>query len=556
MRITPTRDQTEYLTSIGVSTATIAQPGLATAQPTEDTHLTARLSRGRAVRWWVIILVIITLVSLANLTHAEEIQTGEVSMINPVDQANSTGETTAENYPETDYNTVFLYDQLNPLQQYIEGIEDPLKTLPEPISVWADAQLMHARRADEVLGVMELDELRTRVNEVVIWFTVIIGLILVFFILGRLEVDNRMRQIEQSSITGFCEGEAGSDDPEFLSNEVESRDADGRPRRKVPVNIKPTRPRSQPLPTPLEKMKSIISTSCGFRHIHIKPTLPSGAWGIGLATIKGNVRSENQDYGLCFSMGDHSITIVADGVGGLPHGQRAAYLAVISAAVSVIRTLGTAPRWHTPHVRDVTTKAIMDAAYRLAVEGDKLNIGDMNGGLRTTLIVVIGNKRELGFAYIGDGGGCVVNTSGDVNHFLDPQKANEFTTNVIAASLGPTMQGKPVTGVLNRDDGDIVIVGTDGVFDRIDGAFPKEVLRGCIQYEGNLQKWAECVVEGLASFKDNIGYMCDDNLTLGIMGDGAPPKLDHGFWAPISKSVNATDVVSSPDEVDAREGES
>jgi len=170
----------------------------------------------------------------------------------------------------------------------------------------------------------------------------------------------------------------------------------------------------------------------------------------------------------------------------------------------------------------------MAAARRLAIEGDKLNITDVRGGLRTTLIVVIGNHKKLGYSYIGDGGGYIVSPTGETRQFLAPQKASNSAMNVLAASLGPMMQGEPVTGMVDRRAGDIVIVGTDGVFDRVETSFPADVLRGCIQYDGDLQRTAEQVVGELASFKDTAGYVCDDNLTLGIMGSGISTSLSKG----------------------------
>jgi serine/threonine protein phosphatase PrpC len=250
-----------------------------------------------------------------------------------------------------------------------------------------------------------------------------------------------------------------------------------------------------------------------------------------LATAKGNVRSENQDYGLCFQIAGHQALVMGDGCGGVPHGQRAAYLASVSAAVSIIRTFARSSRWHAPCLKSAAQKAIADAGHRLAIEGDKLNISEIRGGLRTTLIVVVANKRQIGYGYIGDGGGCVVHSSGEVQHFLKPQKANEFAMNVLAASLGPMMEGQPVAGVLKRSAGDVLVVGTDGIFDRVDKGFPKDVLRGCIQFHGDLQKTAEHVIQELASFQDGAGYICDDNLTLGIMGDRTAPSLCPGFWS-------------------------
>jgi serine/threonine protein phosphatase PrpC/regulator of replication initiation timing len=296
------------------------------------------------------------------------------------------------------------------------------------------------------------------------------------------------------------------------------------------VAIQPQRPTAPPVPHPITQMSQIVEEARGSKCIEVKPDLPRGSWNLGLATVKGNVRSENQDYGLCFEIGGHQVLVVADGCGGLPHGQRAAYLSVLEAATSIIRTYGKAAKWLTPDPATAAAKAMHDASHCLAVEGDKLNIVDLRDGLRTTLIIVVGNRGELGYAYIGDGGGYVIHASGAIDQFLVPQKANQNILHVLAASLGPSMEGEPVVGKIPRFPGDLLLVGTDGIFDRVDGSFPKDVLKGAIQHNGDLQKVGELALCELAEFKDSAGYICDDNMALGLMGDGTQPKLSAGFW--------------------------
>lgn len=107
---------------------------------------------------------------------------------------------------------------------------------------------------------------------------------------------------------------------------------------------------------------------------------------------------------------------------------------------------------------------------------------------------------------------------------------------MLAASLGPAMQGEPVVGKMPRLPGDFLLVGTDGVFDRVDRSFSKDVLRGVIQHNGDLQKVLELILYELAELQDAAGYICDDNMTLGLMCDGLQPKLSAGFWATQSSS--------------------
>jgi len=87
----------------------------------------------------------------------------------------------------------------------------------------------------------------------------------------------------------------------------------------------------------------------------------------------------------------------------------------------------------------------------LALQADDFNIacGDINGGLRTTLIVTVGHKDKLHYGYVGDGGGWIVRTSGKVDRFLAPQKSGGFL-NVLDASMGPMLAGSPVVGTIER----------------------------------------------------------------------------------------------------------
>jgi serine/threonine protein phosphatase PrpC len=257
-----------------------------------------------------------------------------------------------------------------------------------------------------------------------------------------------------------------------------------------------------------------------------KPSIPDGPWNLGLATRKGHVRSENQDYVLGFTMAGRQMLIVADGCGGLPNGQRAAYLAAVTAAESLILDCGAARQ--DLGLREAAARAVRSAWLRLATEGDKLNVSETQGGLRTTLVVVVGGSTEYGFAYIGDGGGEVLRASGQLDRFLVPQKAG--APNILACSLGPGLEGEPVTGSVTREPGDLLLVGSDGVFDRVDGSFARDLLRAAIQHGGDLQMVAARALDELADTQDEAGYICDDNLTIGLMAGGAAPRLASGFW--------------------------
>lgn len=254
---------------------------------------------------------------------------------------------------------------------------------------------------------------------------------------------------------------------------------------------------------------------------------PARRWRLGAASVTGHVREENQDCGAAFEVGSQQVLIVADGCGGVPLGRQAARLATRAAAMETIRDLASSFRPDSPP-QEIARRAITAAAERLRVEGVRLGITGLHHGLRTTLVVVVAGRGTYGFSYIGDGGGFVVRRGGDVEPFLAPMKG--AAPNQLVGSLGPTAHGEAVTGAIPRQPGDLLIIGTDGVFDRVDQGFCRTVLRSCIEHEGDLARAAEWILDQLAGQRDEVGYVCDDNLTLAIIGGGRRPKLGPGFW--------------------------
>jgi serine/threonine protein phosphatase PrpC len=211
-------------------------------------------------------------------------------------------------------------------------------------------------------------------------------------------------------------------------------------------------------------------------------------------------------------------------------GDRASRLAVTAAAVSIVRSANIRPG-AMPHWEQATaTRALFEASRALEEAGRALGLGGRDKpGLRTTLIALLATPAAVGYAYIGDGGGMLLRSSGEVERFLKPQKGESI--NVLTASLGPEMDGGPVSGTLTRQDGDLLIVGTDGVFDRTPDSFPKDLMRGALDgFDGDLQALCDCVLDQLAQEADKEGPIFDDNMTLGIVGAGHPPVLQHGFW--------------------------
>ena len=279
-----------------------------------------------------------------------------------------------------------------------------------------------------------------------------------------------------------------------------------------------------------ERVLNELEVEAAKEAIAVNPSLPRWPWSFGLASVQGHVRSENQDYGACFAIRNYQVVIVADGLGGLPFGRLASCQAVKAAALQVFRLFSYCDIGE-EYLESVCMMVLRAAERRLKALGQPLELQDQ--ALRTTLIVVIGGQHGVGYAYIGDGGISVYRGASEIVHLLRPQKADIHRPNLLTASLGPTPHGEPVSGKAERHQSDLIFVGTDGFFDRLEDnpeAFPVDtnkyitrIVKGAVALDGNLQTVAEQVLNELSNWADESGFIFDDNLTLALMGDGSRP---------------------------------
>lgn len=317
------------------------------------------------------------------------------------------------------------------------------------------------------------------------------------------------------------------------------------------------RPLPEEIPAPEEFISELIARTEKLSDLAHKPYISNKAWSTSAQTIKGNVRKENQDFAVCFDINDHQISILADGVGGLPGGKRAAFNAVRASTIKLIKYLGRENQPFSIGLETIALECIHAASYQLAMEGDRFNIG--HKGLRTTLIVVIAGKDNIGYAYIGDGGGCLVSETGKIIHFLKPQKADGMALNVISASLGPSLHGEPISGLLERPAGSFIITGTDGVFDRLEpkiDSFPegtndfiKRILAGANNLSGNFDQLISMVLHELEEYQDKGGYIFNDNLSFSIIGNSEAPNINSPLWQEIITTKTREDKTENESEV-------
>ncbi len=237
--------------------------------------------------------------------------------------------------------------------------------------------------------------------------------------------------------------------------------------------------------------------------------------GLAVASVKGHVRKRNEDRCEAFRVACAEVVVVADGLGGHPGGAQAARIAVRSATTHLRRELPRTARDCRPGgVRALVAEAIWHAGRDIALAAARG--GHAPDALRTTLVVAVALADTYVVGHIGDGGAVVHRRSGEVDVLLVPQKGD--SPNVVAASLGPETEGSPAISVFPRRAGDLLLVMTDGVADRVPGTFPSAVRAVIDEERGDARRAVRRVLRTLAEAEDEVGYVFDDNMTLGLLG--------------------------------------
>ncbi len=545
MRVSPSKEQNEYLRAIGAVDGSVPSvPGGTAGAAAPASGSPASSSAGMSLPSGVIVFIVIaTLVLLAAMARAEE----AVGVGSPVENRLAEVETAAMAEPAAEERPSEADSEV--MQTGVVDAElETVEQRPSPAELAASREEMdnvEARVFDLEARVNSLgQESRSQANALwqastrpVVGLVVVTALLLGLICVGRRTTMDLRRAMTHGAATrqtvyGMAKSKIG-----VARGARPEASADSR-REPTRVAVAATRaPKLVTMGSPELERQLVANASIVLRSLKVHPETPGRSWQVGVVSHKGNVRDQNQDVGVALTVGECDIMVVADGCGGIPHGREAAYLSVASAGMRLIQILGNPPMWRgLPDIQEAIRSAIWAAHHQLALQADDLNIacGDINGGLRCTLIVVVGNRNQLHYGYIGDGGGWLIRTNGAVERFLAPQKS-AGTLNVLDASLGPMLAGIPVVGTVERSNGDLAMVGSDGVFDRIPASeievFGKDILRACIQRDGDLVAVATQVCDEYASLKDDVGFICDDNLTIGLMATRAKPVLGPGFWS-------------------------
>jgi serine/threonine protein phosphatase PrpC len=220
----------------------------------------------------------------------------------------------------------------------------------------------------------------------------------------------------------------------------------------------------------------------------------------------------------------------------VPCGYQASRIAVCAAAVKLIDSL-------TGSADEAGRESAVRAAFAFAAEklADAARIyaspDEGQSLLQTTLIIAVASTSWFTLGYIGDGGAVLVRPrDGTETHVLTPMKAEDGVPNVLAAVLGPQILGEPSVTTFERQPGDLLVMGTDGVWDFVPGSFSKQLVREIMLRRGHVGEALDAALDLLARHQDDLGHVCSDNLTLAVVAPGAErPRFGRGYWKVAAK---------------------
>lgn len=252
------------------------------------------------------------------------------------------------------------------------------------------------------------------------------------------------------------------------------------------------------------------------------PARPTIRRTLGAHSSVGNTRESNQDRVRAELIDGLDVIVMADGLGGLPHGGEAAEAATAFALRHLQAGLSQAGVASFEGVRTLLLSTIWATASALAREATTRGWTSFDDGFRTTLILVVVMPGWHVAAWIGDGGVFVVREHGDIVSVLEPHKA-AATPDLLDASLGPNSDGRPSWAVTPRLPGDVLVVATDGVADVFDATSVPTLRDHLAHAEGDTVRAAEALVAEHAARRDGAGsFSITDNLTVAIATTGGP----------------------------------
>lgn len=239
-------------------------------------------------------------------------------------------------------------------------------------------------------------------------------------------------------------------------------------------------------------------------------------------TDTGKIRTLNEDYGGFFWNNNSLLAVVADGMGGHQAGEIASAM-----AVSFMEE-----QWK--QVTDNLTPAEAEQWLRdtiLAANGKLLSFSKSNpeySGMGTTIVAVICTETDLTFAHIGDSRIYILNENGFSLLTEDHSLVNELVKNgqitkeeaehhprkhILLRALGTEEKVTVDTRSLNWEQGDVVLLCSDGLTNKVD----EREIENTIRTSQTLESQADDLITmaNVAGGEDNITLILLKHFALG-----------------------------------------
>ncbi|MCQ2483099.1 MAG: protein phosphatase 2C domain-containing protein [Clostridia bacterium] len=174
----------------------------------------------------------------------------------------------------------------------------------------------------------------------------------------------------------------------------------------------------------------------------------------------GLVRENNEDSYAVKKIGDYTVLMVADGVGGLPYGEVASRTAIEAASDFLEKNL-LAEEISNDEIAEVLKLLYNKVNADVVKQGLKLNSSANGIVIGTTLTICVVYKQQITVAHIGDSRAYLIHGSSIIklteDHVSDDD--NHFLTKVIGDNsfLSPDIYRYSIMY------GDLILLSTDGL---------------------------------------------------------------------------------------------
>lgn len=230
------------------------------------------------------------------------------------------------------------------------------------------------------------------------------------------------------------------------------------------------------------------------------------------ATDKGMVREKNEDFHAILSVGDSSVFVVADGMGGHAVGEIASRTAVEFALSALPQQLEKARS--VEDIELILQETIEKANVRVYLQS--LDNREYRG-MGTTLTLAVFRHWRLYISHIGDcrvyllhGGSLerltidhtLVQELVDMGSISEKEAETHPRRHVLVRSLGVNEYMKPDTYSFDISEGDLILMCTDGLY----GYVEEEQIRKILKRHKNLDSCVRQLVDSAnaAGGPDNI----------------------------------------------------